>query len=113
MFIALRDKPELKHLLSPLVEEVSNMAYDCIRPKNANFHSAQALLLLASWNLPFEKLPMDASLSFVNIATQICVRMGLHRQAFTAEFDRVSAVHDSVNIPRRIAWIICFTTNVR
>lgn len=113
MLTAMRDKPDFKHLFSPLIEEVSNMAYDCIRPKNGSFHSVQALLLLTYWNLPFEKLPMDASLSFSNMATQICVRMGLHRPAYSAEFDRVSAVHDPVNVPSRIAWIFCFVSNVR
>lgn len=56
---------------------------------------------------------MDASLSFSNMATQICVRMGLHRPAYSAEFDRVSAVHDPVNVPSRIAWIFCFVSNIR
>ncbi|RAO70339.1 uncharacterized protein BHQ10_006351 [Talaromyces amestolkiae] len=112
MLTAMRDKPGLRHLFSPLIEEVSNMAYDCIRPKNANFHSVQALLLLTYWNIPFEKIPMDPSFSFSNMATQICVRMGLHRPAFSAEFDRISAVHDPVNVPSRIVWIFCFVSNV-
>lgn len=113
MLTAMRGKPDLKHLFSPLIEEVSNMAYDCIRPKNANFHSVQALLLLTYWNIPFERIPMDPSYSFSNMATQICVRMGLHRPAFSAEFDRISAVHDPVNVPSRIVWIFCFVSNIR
>lgn len=113
MLTALRDKPDLKDLYLPLVEEVSNLAYDCIRPKNASLHSVQALLLLTYWNIPFERMPMDASISFATMATQISVRIGLHRPAFTTEFDRISAVQDPVNVPSRIAWVFCFVSNVR
>ncbi|EED14748.1 conserved hypothetical protein [Talaromyces stipitatus ATCC 10500] len=109
---AIRDKTELRALFSTLAEEVSSMAYDCIQPKNANLHAVQALLLLCYWSLPFEKLPTDPSLSFVNMATQICYRMGLHRPGFVVEFDRVTAVHNHPNIPRQLAWVFCFASNV-
>lgn len=96
-----------------LAEQVSEMAYDCIRPKNTNLQSVQALLILSHWNVPFERLPTDPSLSFVNMATQICIRVGLHRPVFTHEFDKASAVQKSIDTGCHTAWIFCFISNVR
>lgn len=113
MLTALKNKPCDGISYISLAEKVSEMAYDCIRPKNTNLQSVQALLILSHWNVPFERLPTDPSLSFVNMATQICIRVGLHRPGFTHEFDKAIAVQKSIDTGCQIAWIFCFISNVR
>ncbi|OKL55823.1 hypothetical protein UA08_08812 [Talaromyces atroroseus] len=112
MFITLRGRPDYHQLFLSLVDEISDMAYDCIRPKTASFHSMQALLLLCYWPPPFNMLSDDPSSAFVNMATHIGLRLGLHRPGYAKEFDAKTYIDRNMQILRRITWVICFIANV-
>lgn len=112
MLTAMRGKSNFQDRFKPLAEEVCNMAYGCARPTNANFHSMQALLLLCYWNPPFDRIANDPSLSFISMATQIGLRLGLHRPDYTSDFDVKSCVTEDMRIFSRITWVVCFISNI-
>jgi Fungal specific transcription factor domain len=113
MFIALRGRPEYHRIFLSLVDEICNMAYDCIRPQRASFHSMQALLLLCYWPPPFNMLSDDPTSAFINMATHSGLRLGLHRPGYANEFDVKAHIDGNMQILRRITWVVCFITNVR
>lgn len=113
MFTAMRGKSEFQQLFLSLVEEIYTMAYDCIRPKGTSFYSMQALLLLCYWHPPFNMLSNDPSNAFINMATHIGLRLGLHRPGYAKEFDARPYIDGNMLTLRRITWVACFVTNVR
>ncbi|RFU35060.1 hypothetical protein B7463_g1298, partial [Scytalidium lignicola] len=108
---ALRGKFEHRELYLTIAEAVRNMAYDTIRPEYASFHSMQALLLLCHWPLPFQR-NNDPSHSFIALATNIGLRMGLHRPRYAVEFVNESSTDGEMEVLRRKTWVVCFITNL-
>lgn len=109
---ALRGKPEHQALYSTIAETVAAMAYDTVQPAAASFQAMQALLLLCQWPLPFGK-SQDPSHSFVALATNIGLRMGLHRPRHAGDFAADASNDPETEILRRKTWAVCFITNLR
>ncbi|KAL2443695.1 hypothetical protein ABEF95_010702 [Exophiala dermatitidis] len=108
---ALRGKPEHQALYSTIAETVAAMAYDTVQPAAASFQAMQALLLLCQWPLPFGK-SQDPSHSFVALATNIGLRMGLHRPRHAGDFAADASNDPETEILRRKTWAVCFITNL-
>ncbi|KAL2443702.1 hypothetical protein ABEF95_010789 [Exophiala dermatitidis] len=108
---ALRSKPEHQPLYSTIAETVAAMAYDTVQPAAASFQAMQALLLLCQWPLPFGK-SQDPSHSFVALATNIGLRMGLHRPRHAGDFAADASIDPETEILRRKTWAVCFITNL-
>ncbi|EXJ90379.1 hypothetical protein A1O1_03480 [Capronia coronata CBS 617.96] len=108
---ALRGKDEDRDLYSTIADAVRSMAYDTIKPASASFHAMQALVLLCQWPLPFQRAH-DPSLSFVTLATNIGLRMGLHRPRHGNEYANGTCLDSETEILRRKTWVVCFITNL-
>jgi len=108
---ALRGHPELQDLYSTIADKVRIMAYEAPKPANVSLQFMQALLLLCQWPLPYEKME-DPSHAFAVLATQMGLRMGMHRPDHSFEYGFDSS-NGGDELLRRIVWACCFTTNVR
>ncbi|KAI1630086.1 transcriptional regulatory protein LEU3 [Exophiala viscosa] len=107
---ALRGHPERKDLYSSIADKVRTMAYEAPKPTNVSLQFMQALLLLCQWPLPYLRME-DPSHAFAVLATQMGLRMGMHRpdHSFEYGFDSYNGGHELL---RRKVWACCFTTNV-
>lgn len=113
LVIALRGKTQHRDLFAKMADVVIDMAYDVARPEhNKSLHSMQALLLLCHWPLPFQR-DGDNSLTFISLATNIGLRLGLHRPRYSTEFVNESSIDAETEVIRQTAWVGCFITNMR
>jgi hypothetical protein len=111
MVVSLRSKKEHQDLYFSLAELVRTMACDVVQPTNRSLHSIQALLLLCCWPLPFGPSKDDLSHTFVSIATQNALRLGLHRPQHPSDFEYNAVVDHNITVLRRKTWISCFIVN--
>ncbi|KAH8809408.1 hypothetical protein F5884DRAFT_674124 [Xylogone sp. PMI_703] len=112
LVIGLRGKSGRGDLYLEIADIVRNMAFDTVRPEyKRSLPSMQALLLLCHWPLPFRRND-DPSHSFVTLATNIGLWIGLHRPYHDVEFVDESFSDGEMNIIRRKTWAVCFITNI-
>lgn len=104
--------PLARDLYGQLVDSVRESIADVsINPNNTALDmNIQALLLLGSWPIPFNKQSDDGSWLYCGIATHLAMQNGFHRPGFAQEFREKSFSRDDLRV-RTVSWIACFLVN--
>lgn len=79
-------EPSLYLRLSSLIKQLAIETCWIRTPRST--HISQALLILAFWPLPNQKILDDSSYRFVSLAKSLSYQLGLHRGEFISEFTR-------------------------
>lgn len=79
-------EPTLYVRLSTLIKQLAIETCWIRTPRST--HISQALLILAFWPLPNQKILDDSSYRFVSLAKSLSYQLGLHRGEFISEFTR-------------------------
>lgn len=104
----LEPEPALYMSLTPLIKQLAIETCWIRTPRST--HVVQALVILAVWPLPNEKVLDDSSYRFIGLAKNLALQLGLHRGGkFIQEFSRtqVSLGPDSETWRTR-SWLAIF-----
>lgn len=100
--------PGLYMLLATLIKQLAIETCWIRTPRST--HVVQALIILAIWPLPNEKVLDDASYRFVGLAKNLSLQLGLHRGGeFIQEFSRTQVnLGPNSDIWRTRSWLAVF-----
>lgn len=100
-------EPSLYNSLSGVIKQLAIETCWIHTPRST--HIVQALIILANWPIPNEKVLDDCSYRFIGLAKFLGMQLGLHRGKFIYEFSRTQvSLPDAENgVPGR--GLLCFS----
>lgn len=112
LFIACRYHPTYSNLHKRFIPPLNVLISGFLVSPNGYIidKGIQALLLLCSWPLPFERQADDPSWLRCGMATHLALQNGFHRPGFVQEFKREKLSKDELR-GRTVTWLACFVTD--
>lgn len=110
MITASLDDPSPDFYLS-LIEPLKRLvAKTCFMESPRSSQVVQALLILANWPLPNQKVLDDTAFRYTNMARCFAMQLGMHRGKFVYEFTRKQKVMRNDVKMRTRTWVAIFVT---
>jgi hypothetical protein len=99
-------EPSLYNSLSGVIKQLAIETCWIHTPRST--HIVQALIILANWPIPNEKVLDDCSYRFIGLAKFLAMQLGLHRGKFIYEFSRTQVSLPDAEKWRTRTWIALF-----
>lgn len=99
-------EPSLYNSLSGVIKKLAIETCWIHTPRST--HIVQALIILANWPIPNEKVLDDSSYRFIGLARFLAKQLGLHRGKFIYEFSRTQVSLPDAEKWRTRTWLALF-----